>query len=144
MGGPGRLRAGSRRPFQQGSRGCVLLGIRRRALGRLRAAAFFPRTLAKENRARAGEHQSAGARIERRPQAPHRRGGEIRSAGKPVPEPAVRLREHVPRKPGPGSNATAQTGARGRGGGGGDRKSTRLNSSHTVISYAVFCLKQKK
>src|SRR5438034_3985329 len=25
----------------------------------------------------------------------------------------------------------------------GDRKSTRLNSSHTVISYAVFCLKQK-
>src|SRR5260221_132384 len=25
----------------------------------------------------------------------------------------------------------------------GDRKSTRLNSSHTVISYAVFCLKTK-
>src|SRR5438034_6385252 len=30
-------------------------------------------------------------------------------------------------------------GKRGRG----DRKSTRLNSSHTVISYAVFCLKKK-
>src|SRR5947207_5184034 len=30
-------------------------------------------------------------------------------------------------------------GAQGR-----DRKSTRLNSSHTVISYAVFCLKKKK
>src|SRR5256885_17014611 len=29
--------------------------------------------------------------------------------------------------------------ARGR-----DRKSTRLNSSHLVISYAVFCLKKKK
>src|SRR2546426_1606210 len=28
-------------------------------------------------------------------------------------------------------------------GGGGDRKSTRLNSSHLVISYAVFCLKKK-
>src|SRR5438132_8359217 len=28
--------------------------------------------------------------------------------------------------------------------GGRDRKSTRLNSSHTVISYAVFCLKKKK
>src|SRR2546426_1364404 len=28
--------------------------------------------------------------------------------------------------------------------GGGDRKSTRLNSSHLVISYAVFCLKKKK
>src|SRR5438132_2388907 len=39
---------------------------------------------------------------------------------------------------------------RGRPGDGGDlpgrprdRKSTRLNSSHTVISYAVFCLKKK-
>src|SRR2546426_606390 len=32
------------------------------------------------------------------------------------------------------------------GGAGGslDRKSTRLNSSHLVISYAVFCLKKKK
>src|SRR5256885_9504500 len=28
-------------------------------------------------------------------------------------------------------------------GGGGDRKSTRLNSSHLVISYAVFCFKTK-
>src|SRR5256885_8919193 len=27
---------------------------------------------------------------------------------------------------------------------GSDRKSTRLNSSHLVISYAVFCLKQKE
>src|SRR2546426_8247945 len=33
---------------------------------------------------------------------------------------------------GPGENA------------GADRKSTRLNSSHLVISYAVFCLKKKK
>src|SRR5690625_6545723 len=29
-------------------------------------------------------------------------------------------------------------------GGGEDRKSTRLNSSHVAISYAVFCLKKKK
>src|SRR5256885_10997562 len=38
-------------------------------------------------------------------------------------------------------------GAAGRRGlrhGGRDRKSTRLNSSHLVISYAVFCLKKKK
>src|SRR5690625_5468237 len=28
--------------------------------------------------------------------------------------------------------------------GAGDRKSTRLNSSHVAISYAVFCLKKKK
>src|SRR5256885_11071179 len=32
----------------------------------------------------------------------------------------------------------------GHGAGAGDRKSTRLNSSHLVISYAVFCLKKKK
>src|SRR5256885_3243679 len=31
-----------------------------------------------------------------------------------------------------------------RDGWGVDRKSTRLNSSHLVISYAVFCLKKKK
>src|SRR5256885_3540318 len=31
-----------------------------------------------------------------------------------------------------------------RGAFGADRKSTRLNSSHLVISYAVFCLKKKK
>src|SRR2546426_5719470 len=30
------------------------------------------------------------------------------------------------------------------GGTSADRKSTRLNSSHLVISYAVFCLKKKK
>src|SRR5262245_63941484 len=32
----------------------------------------------------------------------------------------------------------------GRGNGKRDRKSTRLNSSHLGISYAVFCLKKKK
>src|SRR2546429_4426970 len=32
----------------------------------------------------------------------------------------------------------------GRGGAARDRKSTRLNSSHGYISYAVFCLKKKK
>src|SRR5690349_22413741 len=33
---------------------------------------------------------------------------------------------------------------RGRGADHADRKSTRLNSSHVEISYAVFCLKKKK
>src|SRR5258708_26952794 len=32
----------------------------------------------------------------------------------------------------------------GVGAQGSDRKSTRLNSSHQIISYAVFCLKKKK
>src|SRR5690348_18096206 len=42
---------------------------------------------------------------------------------------------HLPVRPGRGGPRPA---------GGGDRKSTRLNSSHPSISYAVFCLKKKK
>src|SRR5437588_3790248 len=41
------------------------------------------------------------------------------------------------RQPRPGSDLPHDEPGR-------DRKSTRLNSSHTVISYAVFCLKKKK
>src|SRR5690554_7924763 len=40
--------------------------------------------------------------------------------------------------------ADHQTSGDGRSGWSGDRKSTRLNSSHVRISYAVFCLKKKK
>src|SRR5437762_10692818 len=51
-----------------------------------------------------------------------------------------------------GAGHLARGGAAGRGGnsrssacrGRQDRKSTRLNSSHRCISYAVFCLKKKK
>src|SRR3712207_7406368 len=39
--------------------------------------------------------------------------------------------------------APAWIGDRGARPAGGDRKSTRLNSSHANISYAVFCLKKK-
>src|SRR5437870_12691637 len=46
------------------------------------------------------------------------------------------------RGPAPRGPGEAQ---RERGGfAGSDRKSTRLNSSHVAISYAVFCLKKKK
>src|SRR5215813_15282960 len=38
----------------------------------------------------------------------------------------------------------ARPGCRRPAGGSRDRKSTRLNSSHVRISYAVFCLKKKK
>src|SRR5207244_9004540 len=62
------------------------------------------------------------------------------------------------RRPAPGRRAPLPHGrgevrARGAGCSGGgpapsstarDRKSTRLNSSHQIISYAVFCLKKKK
>src|SRR3712207_7008203 len=43
-----------------------------------------------------------------------------------------------------GGGAVSRAGARrGRDGSLEDRKSTRLNSSHANISYAVFCLKKK-
>src|SRR5690625_6684029 len=48
---------------------------------------------------------------------------------------------------GGGRRTCRRTGARRcghRAGRLGDRKSTRLNSSHVAISYAVFCLKKKK
>src|SRR5258708_23969259 len=51
----------------------------------------------------------------------------------------------------PGSDSDGRTLRRacstkiaGVGSSGGDRKSTRLNSSHQIISYAVFCLKKKQ
>src|SRR5688572_31330994 len=51
----------------------------------------------------------------------------------------------------PGVSAAGGRGGGGRGGRGAppagpstDRKSTRLNSSHSQNSYAVFCLKKKK
>src|SRR2546422_8221859 len=42
------------------------------------------------------------------------------------------------------ARARRQRGARGTRRRARDRKSTRLNSSHGYISYAVFCLKKKK
>src|SRR5436190_5183790 len=47
-----------------------------------------------------------------------------------------RARRHLARVPDQGRRDPRLGQAR-------DRKSTRLNSSHTVISYAVFCLKKK-
>src|SRR5438132_8031608 len=64
-----------------------------------------------------------------------------------IAQPADRLGAGASR-PHPGEVLRHHVGA--RGGSligqpfGEDRKSTRLNSSHTVISYAVFCLKKKK
>src|SRR5690349_21948950 len=50
-----------------------------------------------------------------------------------------------PRAPADLRPAAAHPVAAGVGAGGAeDRKSTRLNSSHVEISYAVFCLKKKK
>src|SRR5690349_21970717 len=52
--------------------------------------------------------------------------------------PAQHVPEHQCKRPFP--QAPDQRRASGRQ----DRKSTRLNSSHVEISYAVFCLKKKK
>src|SRR3712207_8120174 len=57
---------------------------------------------------------------------PHARRGD--------PNPPEQLRRPVERGPAGNAAVPAQE----------DRKSTRLNSSHANISYAVFCLKKKK
>src|SRR3712207_7186663 len=63
--------------------------------------------------------------------------------------PRRRAHSRLPRHEALGADG-ARGGARGlagrglRGHGPRDRKSTRLNSSHANISYAVFCLKKKK
>src|SRR5690606_41096063 len=61
-----------------------------------------------------------------------------RSAGRGQPDPV--LAEPV----GPGQIGNQAHGLAGPGQPVADRKSTRLNSSHVKISYAVFCLKKKK
>src|SRR2546426_7508062 len=72
--------------------------------------------------------------------------GAVRWSGGAPASPACRWRR--PRAARGGSRScrprSARRGARGRRAAHGDRKSTRLNSSHLVISYAVFCLKKKK
>src|SRR2546426_9328541 len=75
---------------------------------------------------RSGSHRAVRPRP--RPVPLYPAGG-----GVPPPRPVARPTSRpVRRRPG-GSAQTLQ-----------DRKSTRLNSSHLVISYAVFCLKKKK
>src|SRR5437868_8098004 len=59
------------------------------------------------------------------------------------PDPSMRLRNPFRRSspvPGPSLRRAVFARCKGRA----DRKSTRLNSSHVSISYAVFCLKKKK
>src|SRR5256885_6490013 len=72
---------------------------------------------------RSAHAAAAGARVYAGP--PQRLGGEPNGAHAPPQH------QGGDREPGTGRQAA-------------DRKSTRLNSSHLVISYAVFCLKKKK
>src|SRR5689334_25135339 len=50
----------------------------------------------------------------------------------------------LPLSPGPDGTVRVELPRAQSGGDSEDRKSTRLNSSHSSISYAVFCLKKKK
>src|SRR5690606_41107356 len=98
---------------------------------------------------------SAHGRTELLAQGGQRRG---RPGARSRQQPIDRAREH---DPSPVSSSTHRSGGRydsscagsGRGArsrsirsskASPDRKSTRLNSSHVKISYAVFCLKKKK
>src|SRR3712207_8944444 len=73
----------------------------------------------------------------------------FRSLARHVHLPTVRLQRRGAAARGRrhARSVPALGGRSGQGGGGGlrgrDRKSTRLNSSHANISYAVFCLKKK-
>src|SRR5437762_9817823 len=87
---------------------------------------------------RAGEGLDLLARVRRLP--PPRPGGvdepglftpRARGPDRPLLEPAAAVRAGVVKD------------VFHAGGTEGDRKSTRLNSSHRCISYAVFCLKKK-
>src|SRR3989454_7351651 len=95
-------------------------------------------------------HADRGADL-RRAARPPARAARVRAAGHvrdPIPPApflagphrAHRDRHGVPPPRAAGRGARRERGAPGRR----DRKSTRLNSSHLVISYAVFCLKKKK
>src|SRR3989454_6805046 len=88
---------------------------------RLREPLGVPTRRAARLRGRGGRDRGPGAQ---------RRGGRAAGDSRRAP---LRLRA-----PAGGPAAAARRRARG------DRKSTRLNSSHLVISYAVFCLKKKK
>src|SRR5438270_10570934 len=75
---------------------------------------------------------------------PTRRSSDLDVAAGPCPA------SRPPERRGRPAHRLAEPGPRGvserprRSGGREDRKSTRLNSSHSQISYAVFCLKKKK
>src|SRR2546426_5813265 len=103
----------------------------------------------------------AGAWIERRPRFPNSAEENTARALKrsrylwrshALPRAAARTGQRAGRRASLW-DARQTTRLRDRGGSNGvsrlrghaaDRKSTRLNSSHLVISYAVFCLKKKK
>src|SRR5205814_4601250 len=76
---------------------------------------------------------------------PRRHGRRLPGVA-PAPSSTRRPENVAGRRPRPagGTGAVPARGGGGRRRAAPDRKSTRLNSSHLGISYAVFCLKKKK
>src|SRR3712207_6851164 len=70
-----------------------------------------------------------------------RRGDPVSDARQPAPPGPLRGDRQPRQRP---LRRRPLSGRREVVHGGPDRKSTRLNSSHANISYAVFCLKKKK
>src|SRR2546427_7346487 len=85
---------------------------------------LFPYTTLFRSQGQHDEHQEQGLEL-----APHAGDDE---------------EERVEQQPPLGAVGAAHGGGAVDAGRRGDRKSTRLNSSHSQISYAVFCLKKKK
>src|SRR3712207_7955609 len=73
-------------------------------------------------------------------------GRAVRGAGRALRRGGVPAHRRRGERGGEGraQAAVARAGHERRAGGRADRKSTRLNSSHANISYAVFCFKKKK
>src|SRR5258707_11763149 len=69
---------------------------------------------------------------------------EDRAASLPLPGVLSRRLRPRPHLDLPQARCRRLAASSGGAGPGTDRKSTRLNSSHANISYAVFCLKKKK
>src|SRR2546422_6357743 len=72
------------------------------------------------------------------------RRGQAHDAGRGRAAGAAQARGHHVGDPEPAAAGGCGQDHAIAGGFQGDRKSTRLNSSHGYISYAVFCLKKKK
>src|SRR3712207_8567698 len=81
-------------------------------------------------------------RSDREPDRARRHLRVARSAARPLPAEDPHRLSRPRRREEAGEAGDGQHG--GRAAQRRDRKSTRLNSSHANISYAVFCLKKKK
>src|SRR5438552_8400222 len=72
------------------------------------------------------------------------RNKHLNRASRPLGNPPLCSGSQRGRAMTPPDDRAASADYTGYGHSVGDRKSTRLNSSHQIISYAVFCLKKKK